>query len=78
MQNNRNTDPLDFAAEVSELINSSHVAEQRRSAELALAPEQDGSQTECEDCGDDIEPVRVAMFRIRCVACQTIKEKRRV
>lgn len=32
--------------------------------------------TECEDCGDDIPPPRLALGKVRCIACQTNKEKR--
>lgn len=71
-------DPLDQAAHLADMANEEAVAETRRRA----APEQvrnaDGSweRTECFDCGEDIEPARLDLGKIRCFACQDALEKR--
>ena len=53
--------------------NAKAIAETR----ARLAPEQhpDFDGESCVDCGDDIPKERLAMGRIRCVHCQTIKER---
>lgn len=71
------SDPLDQASQHEERFTSSAVA----AAMKKSAPEQkqvDGKweTTECVDCGEDIEPARLAHARVRCFACQDAKEKR--
>ena len=65
-------DPLDAACALAQKLNDSGIA---KSSALA-APEQDGSITECVDCGDDLGG-RVALFRVRCIRCQEILERKR-
>jgi hypothetical protein len=65
-------DPLDVATVLAQKLNDSGIA---KSAALA-APEQDGSITECVDCGNDLGG-RVALFKVRCIRCQEILERKR-
>ena len=71
-------DVVDSANYLAELHNSSSLAPARAKA----APEQvqlpDGTWpvTECIDCGENIEPGRLALCRVRCFFCQTSKEDR--
>jgi len=72
------TEIVDLGNYFADLHNSRAVA----AARALSAPEQirreDGSwpTTECVDCGEDIEPERLAMARVRCFSCQTHKEKK--
>jgi len=78
----RMADPVDVASD-GELRNTEeHIRRQR----MLAAPEQEQQTdtyggkywpvTECLDCGDDIEPARLQMGKVRCVGCQTAKERR--
>lgn len=73
-------DPLDMATHYNEQATEDAIERQRRLA----APEQlqnaDGSwpHTECVACGDDIEPARIAHGKVRCFACQSALERRRL
>lgn len=69
----RFTDPIDKASHLADLHNASNVALARAKA----APEQDGTVTECEDCGEPIEPERIKHLRCRCFSCQSLKEERK-
>lgn len=71
-EESRFTDVLDKAAHLADLFNTHNV----KAARLKAAPEQDGTQTECAECGEDIEPERVKLLRCRCFICQDTKEKR--
>lgn len=65
-------DHLDAAAVVTQQHNDSLVAQARLMAE----PEQDGTESECCDCGGDLGQ-RQALFKCRCITCQEILEKKR-
>jgi len=65
-------DPIDQGAYMAQMHTDHSVA----AARLKSAPEQDGTVTECIDCGDDIEPERVKMLFSRCISCQVAKERR--
>ena len=65
-------DPIDQGSYMAQMHTDHSVA----AARLKAAPEQDGTVTECCDCGDDIEPERVAMLLKRCIGCQVEHEKR--
>lgn len=75
----RHADLSDRASELERMRTQSLLAQ----ANAAAAPEQrqrpDGTwpQTECEDCGGEIEAGRLALGRIRCFGCQSALEKRR-
>ena len=71
-EESRFTDVLDKAAHLAELFTTQSV----NVARLKAAPEQDGTQTECAACGEDIEPERVKLLRTLCFICQDTKEKR--
>ncbi len=68
----RFADPLDHAAQAEEDCKSSNIDSIRRLA----APEQDGTQTECSMCGNDLGE-RAKLGKIRCISCQERIEKRR-
>lgn len=78
----RMADPVDVASDGELRNNEEHVRRQR----MLAAPEQeqktdsDGKPywpvTECVDCGEDIEPVRLTHGKVRCFYCQTLKERR--
>jgi RNA polymerase-binding transcription factor DksA len=78
MSENQFSDPIDRASYIADVANREAEEHYRRLA----APEQvkgaDGKweTEECVDCGEDIEPQRLEMGKVRCIACQTIKEKR--
>ena len=71
-------DPIDNAQVVADRFTQ----ESLTAARAKCLPEQvrgeDGEWpiTECVVCGVDLNPARLLMARIRCLACQTDKEKR--
>lgn len=67
-------DPSDQASLQEEMFRSASIA----AAAAACAPERhpDFDGVHCLDCGDEIPEGRLQMKRIRCVYCQTAKEKR--
>lgn len=72
----RTADPIDRASNLDLLYTEQNIAKARFGAK----PEQlciDGKwETEtCVDCGEDIEPARLAMGRLRCYGCQDSKER---
>lgn len=71
-------DPLDQASHLADMANEEAVAETRRRAAPEQVQNPDGSwpSPECCDCGEDIEPARLEMGKIRCFACQDALEKR--
>lgn len=71
-EESRFTDPIDAGTHFGGLF----VAQSVSVARLKAAPEQDGTQTECAACGEDIEPERVKLLRTLCFICQDTKEKR--
>ena len=66
-------DPLDAASVLTQKLNDSGIA---RYSALA-APEQDGTITECVVCGDDLGERGTLLFKIRCIRCQEILERKR-
>ena len=73
-------DIVDSANYLVELHNNAYLAAARAKA----APEQvqlpDGTwpTVECVDCGEDIEKPRLAMGKVRCISCQTHKERKQI
>lgn len=65
------TDPIDQANYLAEMHNQLSLERQRSKA----APEQDGSEPDCIDCGEPIGPERLALGRCRCFECQSRLEK---
>lgn len=74
----KHTDVLDAASELTARMNDSYVELARRKSAPEQVQNPDGTWpvTECEECGVDIPPARLAMGRVRCVDCQGAKEKR--
>ncbi len=72
------SDPIDQAAQLSEMYTDIAVNAQRQKCVPQQVQDADGNWpvTECADCGLDIEPGRIEMGRIRCLACQTTLESK--
>ena len=82
----RFTDPIDQGSYLAQVHVDNAIAEHAKK----LRPEQqkirkvdeDGHERmewehlDCVDCGEPIEPKRLENARIRCVSCQTDKEKK--
>lgn len=77
-QKERAADHLDQATQTTEFL----VASRTQEASDRSLPEQtqneDGTwpHIECVDCGVDIPAGRLALGKVRCIACQSVKEKR--
>lgn len=78
MSENQFSDEIDRANYIADLANQEAV----KHYSLLAAPEQRQDESgaweteECVDCGEDIEEQRLAMGKVRCFSCQTIKEKK--
>ena len=74
----RQPDVLDQAADLASRLSEAAVDHARHRAKPEQVQNPDGSwpQTECEDCGEDIEEARLLMGKIRCIACQRTREHR--
>lgn len=74
----RFADVISQANHIAEMVNSAAVNAERAKAAQALAPEQNPDDVDpyCVDCGEEIETGRLAMFKCRCFACQSLKEKK--
>lgn len=71
-------DEIDRAAAISDAHNEDCVANARRAIEPEQVPDADGNFThvDCIECGDELPTARLNLGRVRCVACQEIKERR--
>ena len=71
-------DMLDRASELSQRLNDAAVDHARHLAKPEQTQNADGSwpQTECDDCGEPIGAARLALGKIRCIACQSEREHR--
>lgn len=71
------SDDIDKANELAQRMNDAAVADARVKARPEQEQNPDGSWpiTECDDCGIDIEPGRILLGKIRCIACQEALEK---
>lgn len=69
-------DDLDRASELTQALNEAYVLNAMKKAKPEQVQNPDGTWpvTVCE-CGDPIPPARLALGRIRCVACQEDLEK---
>ena len=72
--NERHADPLDEASALSASLTEQAISAARRVNAPESHPDFDGES--CIDCGDTIPANRLALAKIRCVRCQTLKEKR--
>jgi RNA polymerase-binding transcription factor DksA len=68
------SDNLDVAADLQQAMNEEATARVQRAAAPETSPDFDGEH--CIVCGDEIPEARLMLRRIRCVLCQTAKEKR--
>lgn len=64
-------DILDIAANVTQVATNAQVAHFSSLAQ----PEQDGTESECAECGDDLGPRQVLKKRL-CLKCQERLEKK--
>lgn len=70
-------DLIDEANEKAQEFVDAAVEERRRAAAPERVPDENGvMDPACEDCGEDVEPERLAMGRCRCFNCQTLHERR--
>lgn len=69
----RHADPLDEAAELVNTMTEGAIAAARQANAPETHPDFDGET--CVDCGDDIPSERLAMGKVRCVRCQTARER---
>lgn len=71
------SDDIDKANELAQRMNDHAVAQAMAKSKPEQVQNPDGSWpvTECDDCGIDIEPGRVALGKIRCITCQEALEK---
>lgn len=76
--NEHYADDLDRAARITDLANQEAVAARRRKAAPEQVQNKDGTwpQPDCEDCDDPIPEARLALGKVRCIACQSLKEKK--
>ncbi len=67
------SDDIDQANELAQRMNDHAVAQARAKSKPEQVQGQDGSWpvTECDECGLDIEPGRIALGKIRCFTCQS-------
>lgn len=70
-------DNLDRAAELTLAAAESGVDRVRRLAAPEQVQRADGTwpHQDCVDCGDELGP-RMLLGRVRCIACQELKERR--
>ena len=71
--NDRLADPLDEATALTATMTAHAVAAARAANSPQYHPDFDGES--CIQCGDEIPQDRLAMGKIRCVACQSALEK---
>jgi len=79
MTRERYTDPLDAASALTDETNAAHIARVRDAARPEQVRNQDGTwpQTDCEECGEEIERGRLEQGYIRCIACARYAEQQR-
>ena len=71
---NSSNDNLDIAAELQQLLNDAGIERVRRLAAPETHPDFDGKH--CIECEEPIVEARLKLFKLRCILCQTRKEKR--
>lgn len=73
----READDLDSAAELTQQRTDDAVREARFQARPQQVVNPDGSwpQPDCDDCGNEIPAGRLALGKIRCVYCQSRRER---
>jgi RNA polymerase-binding transcription factor DksA len=74
MSYERQADALDEAAQLTATLTEGAIEAARRANAPEIHPDFDGET--CLDCGNDIPAGRLALGKIRCVECQSIREHR--
>ncbi len=69
----KSADLLEVAEGVRQQANDEAVLQARAKSKPETHPDFDGKT--CVECGDDMPAERLTMQRVRCVACQTLKER---
>lgn len=70
------TDPLDVAGRVERMEREYNISKARRNKpEQEQNPDGSWPVTECVECEVELPQLRIEMGRVRCVDCQTLKEK---
>jgi RNA polymerase-binding transcription factor DksA len=67
------TDENDRASAIETQFNEDALEEARRRTAPETSPDFDG--VHCIDCGEKIMAARLKLGKIRCIDCQTLKEK---
>jgi RNA polymerase-binding transcription factor DksA len=67
------TDESDRASAIEAQFNEDALEEARRKIAPETSPDFDGLH--CIDCGEKIMAARLKLGKIRCIDCQTLKEK---
>lgn len=67
------TDESDRASAIEAQFNEDALEEARRRTGPETSPDFDGQH--CVDCGENIPAARLRLIKIRCIDCQTLKEK---
>ena len=72
-------DDLDQAAELTQMMNDSAIAQVQKLAKPEQVQNADGTwpKPDCDDCGGEMVPGRLKLGKIRCVHCQGALERRR-
>lgn len=78
MSDSQFSDEIDRANFIADMANQEAVEHYRYLARPEQQKDAEGNweTSECVDCGKDIEDGRLAMGKVRCFDCQTIKEKK--
>lgn len=71
----KNTDILDQAAYVTDLMTERAIAAQREHSRPETHPDFDGLHCVEDDCGIEIPEPRLQLGKVRCVDCQARLEK---
>jgi RNA polymerase-binding transcription factor DksA len=71
-------DPIDQGTELAQywLEQAEREARAKNKPEQVQGPDGKWPHTECVSCGEDIPEGRLKLGRIRCVECQSAREKR--
>ena len=72
MDNEKYADELDRASMIQERLNEEALETVKRRNQPETHPDFDGAT--CIECGDDLPQVRLGLGKIRCVACQSVRE----
>jgi len=74
----RCADLIDEAGRITHMHNQHYIAAARAKSAPEQVRSEDGTWpvTECVECSAELNHARLLMGRVRCIACQTDKEKR--